>query len=126
MAASFIRKAVSDVHEIKNLANIPQMKRERDAIRDSLYEVGEEIKKQESVMAHKTVVKEAIDALTVLNKANVFSDDDHLKQSENVTNYLSQRVNEVDKTMNELREHHHGLTFELDKISSKIKKVRGH
>ena len=124
MAASFIRKAVSDAHEISNLINIPNMKRERDAIRDRIYVVSEAIKNETALDEHKSTITSAIDALSKLNRANVFSDDDSLTQSQNVLAHLNKRQNEHDQKIIALQIEHQGLNFELDKLVNKIKKAR--
>ncbi len=122
--ATLIRKALTEVRNVKSLMDIPEMKRERDAIREKMSTNAEEIERQKMVMTHNASVDRAIAGLSELNQLAFFPNGELLGHSNLILNYLTETRDKSSRVLADLDIAQKKMTNELDKITAKIKTTR--
>ena len=119
--ATFIRKMVKEVQDVKQLINIPEMKQQRDLIKHDIQLNADEIAKYE--LCKKSDLNNLITMLNVFNEQtpNFFPTPELHTSSINLVQFFKQ-YSETNITL--LLTKQADLQDKLEKIKNKINKAR--
>ena len=121
--ANFLRKIVKDIHSVKNIMDIPSMKKYREEIRFEITKLTQQLDIVSKMLCNKNAMENVVKSVELLN--DIKGDKSLDEMCNNLTSYLKCKLENMQKEYDEMTKELAELNKELENINNSLDKARG-